>query len=248
MSISEEQIAAYADGELDGAPLAKMEAAIAADPEIGRKVEAHRALKGRLAGHYAPLLDDEMPASLTDLLKAGKGEEADATEAPAQAEVVSFAAARQKRGLAPAMRRWGVYIGPAMAAALVAAVIIAPGGGDSDPIPGSPSVGPQLAAALDTQLAGEQVAGSEHRILLSFADGSDNLCRVYRSARAGGIACNKGTGWQIEEQMMLGEAQATQFRQAGSSESDLLARAQEMAEGGALDAEQEARARASGWR
>ena len=47
--------------------------------------------------------------------------------------------------------------------------------------------------------------------------------------------------------MWLGEGQSTEFRQAGS-EGDLLAAAQDMAAGGALDAAEEAAARDSGWR
>ena len=47
--------------------------------------------------------------------------------------------------------------------------------------------------------------------------------------------------------MWLGEGQSTEFRQAGS-EGDLLAAAQDMAVGGALDAAGEAAARDNGWR
>ena len=98
MSITEEQIAAYADGELEGEALAQIEAAIAADPALAAKVEAHRALRSQLSAHFAPVLDEAVPDHLAALLQPKQA-------APAEAEVVSFAAERQKRGLAPAVRR-----------------------------------------------------------------------------------------------------------------------------------------------
>lgn len=238
MSVTEEMIAAYADGELTGDALAQVEAAVVADPSLARKVEAHRALKAQLGAHFAAVLDEPVPDHLSAMLTE---------KTPAEAEVVSFAKEREKRGLVPAVRRWGIYIGPAMAAAVIAAVVVMPSGAGPDPIPTNGTVGPQLAAALDTQLVGDAVDAGDHRILLSFTNADSRYCRVYRSGRAGGIACREEQGWQIEQEMLLGEGQSTEFRQAGS-EGDLLAAAQDMAAGAALDAEQEAEARANGWR
>lgn len=237
MSVTDEQIAAYADGELEGAELAQIEAAIAADPALARKVEAHRALKAKLAAHFAPILDAPVPDHLSAMLQP--------KESPA--EVVSFAAERQKRGLAPMVRRWGVYIGPALAAAVVAAAVFLPGMGGSDPVSVDGMAGPQLAGVLDNQLVADQSPDAQTRILLSFEQEPGRLCRVYRGEVAGGIACRNEQGWQIEREMLLGEGQSTEFRQAGS-DAELLAAAQSMASGSALSAEQEAEAKAKGWR
>ncbi|WP_299191621.1 hypothetical protein [uncultured Erythrobacter sp.] len=240
MSISEEQIAAYADGELEGAALAEVEAAIAADPALARKVAAHRKLKDTLGAHFAPVLDQPVPEHLSALLQPKE-------DTAPEGEVVSFAAARQKRGLAPAVRRWGVWVGPAMAAAVVAAVVLVPGNVPSDPFVPDGTPTPQLAAALDNQLVASQPADSRTQILLSFENDRGRYCRTYRSGSVGGIACRSEQGWSIEREMMLDGAQATEFRQAGS-EGDLLAAAQDMAAGDALDAEAEAEAQAKGWR
>lgn len=237
MSVTDEQIAAYSDGELEGAELAQIEAAIAADPALARKVEAHRALKAKLAAHFAPILDAPVPDHLSAMLQP--------KEPPA--EVVSFAAERQKRGLAPMVRRWGVYIGPALAAAVVAAAVFLPGMGGSDPVSVDGMAGPRLAGVLDNQLVADQSPDAQTRILLSFEQEPGRLCRVYRGEVAGGIACRNEHGWQIEREMLLGEGQSTEFRQAGS-DAELLAAAQSMASGGALSAEQEAEAKAKGWR
>ncbi len=237
MRVTEELLAAYADGELDPARQAEVESAIADDPALGRKVAAHRALKVTLAAHYAPIAQEPVPPSLAALLAT-----------PAQdsglgaAEVVSLAAARQKRGLPAALRRWAPLAGPALAASLILAIVQPWQAGTPEGYAGG-----DLAAALDTQLAATQVDQTGTRILLSFARADGDLCRAWRGADSGGIACRDDTGWKIERQFALGAAQGTEFRQAGS-ETDLLAAAQYMAAGEALDAEGERAARARGWK
>lgn len=235
MNITEELLAAYADGQLDAAEAARVEAAIAADPALARKVEAHRALRARLSAHYAPIAAQPVPAQLAELLAKGPAQGAGG------GEVVSLAAARKRRGLPAMVRRWAPLAGPALAASLVLALWQPWQGGA-----GEGYAGEQLAAALDTQLAGAAPAGSETRILLSFERAGGDLCRAWRSAAEGGIACRDTTGWKIERQFALGEAQTGEFRQAGS-EADLLAAVQDMAAGAALDAAGERAARERGW-
>jgi negative regulator of sigma E activity len=234
MGVTDEQIAAYADGELKGAELKKVEAAIAADEALARKVEAHRSLKAMLGGHYAPILDQEVPDRLTAMLKPEPDQNI--------GEVVSFAAERQKRGLAPMIRRWAPIAGPAIAASLVL-VLWQPWQSDRP----EGYAAPQLASALDTQLVATQPANAETRILVSFENSAGDLCRAWRGSDRGGIACRDATGWRIESELGLGGAPATEFRQAGS-EADLLAAAQDMALNGALNAQAEAEAKARGWR
>ncbi|MCL9999866.1 MAG: hypothetical protein NBV68_10835 [Erythrobacter sp.] len=237
MRVTEELLAAYADGELDAAGQAEVEAAIAADPELGGKIKAHRALKATLAGHYAPIAQEAVPPGLAALLATP------AQESGAGAgEVVSLAAARQKRGLPAAFRRWAPLAGPALAASLILAIVQPWQGGTPEGYAGG-----DLAAALDTQLAATQADQTGTRILLSFARENGDLCRAWRSTDSGGIACRDDTGWKIERQIALGKAQGTEFRQAGS-ETDLLAAAQDMAAGEALDAVGERAARARGWK
>lgn len=237
MRVTEELLAAYADGELDAAGQAEVEAAIAADPALGRKVAAHRALKATLAGHYAPIAQGAVPPGLAALLATSAQESgADA------AEVVSLAAARQKRGMPGTFRRWAPVAGPALAASLILAIVQPWQAGTPEGYAGG-----DLAAALDTQLAATQADQTGTRILISFARANGYLCRAWRGADSGGIACRDDTGWKIERQFALGAAQGTEFRQAGS-ETDLLAAAQDMAAGDALDAEGERAARARGWK
>lgn len=237
MSITEDMLAAFADGELDGAEAARVAEAVAADPALVAKVEAHRALKARLAAHYAPIAEQAVPAHLAALLSGGQNK----NEAGG-GEVISFAAKRQKRGLVPVLRRWGPIAGPALAASLVLAVL--------QPWNGASPAGyaePALAAALDSQLVATKPADAETRILLSFERDGGGLCRAWRGGSEGGIACRDDAGWKIEQQFALGEGAGGDFRQAGS-EADLLAAAQDMAAGDALDASAEKEAKERGWK
>ena len=231
--VTPELIAAYADGELDGEQAALVEAAVAADPALAEMVAKHRALKDRLGAHFAPMLDRPVPSNLTAMLQP-QAEGAD---------VVSFAAERQRRGLAPMVRRWAPIAGPALAASLVLALWQPWQGG------GVPEgyAGGQLASALDTQLVAEQGTGEPTRILLSFEDRAGRYCRAWRGTDNGGIACRDDTGWKIERELGVGAAQTTDYRQAGS-DAEILTAAQAMAAGGALDAVAEAEAKAKGWR
>jgi hypothetical protein len=235
--VTEEQLAAYADDELSGEEKARLEEAIEADPALNAKVEKHRALKTQLSAHFAPVFDEKVPDHLAAMLKtASEDMQADT------AQVVSFAKERQKRGLAQSLRRWAPIAGPAMAACLVVAIIqpwqsasLIDGYADGE-----------LANVLDTQLTSTQSANPDQRILLSFEDADGEFCRAYQTGREGGIACRDDQGWAIECSFALEESQATEFRQAGSL-SDIMAAAQEMAQGDALDAAAEAKAKAQGW-
>ena len=69
MSIDRETLAAYAEGQLDGAERLRVEAAIAADPALADEVAAHRALGERLRAHFAPIMDLPVPDRLRDAVR-----------------------------------------------------------------------------------------------------------------------------------------------------------------------------------
>ena len=236
--VTPEEIAAFADGELPVEREAAMRDAMAVDPELAKQVERHRALAARLSQHYASVLDEEVPDRLADLLTARKDE-----------TVVDFAAARQKQEVQKreALSRrphWGWIAGPALAASLAIAVIL----GDTNTGPGAGYAGPQLATVLDDQLVAEQPPAAETRVLLSFEDQGGQFCRAYSGVSGGGIACRDDEGWKIERRSEGSEAASTDFRMAGADDGAILAEAQEMAAGPALDAGAEQAARERGWR
>lgn len=232
MKITPEEIAAFVDGELAGQRRAAVEAAATSDPDIARQIERHRAMKAMLTAHYAPVASEAVPDRLAALLATSEG------------EVVDLAAARQQRaGVKPRnLVRWGWVAGPALAASLVLAVIWPEQNGD-----GASYADRQLARVLDTALVASPSSASETRILLSFRNKAGEYCRAFSGGASSGIACRNDWGWKLEK---LGEGEAgseTDYRMAGSADATLMAIAQDMAEGPALDAEGEARAMQQGW-
>lgn len=221
-----EQIAAFADGQLEGEEAKWVAATIAADPSLQAEVAAHRALRERLAGHFSSVLDEAVPASLTALL------------APS-ATVVDLGSVRASRRAIP---RWTWIAAPALAASFVLAVVL-----DNRDDPQMGFVDGRLASALDTQLAAEQRPDAPVRVLLSFRDNAGSYCRAFARSGSAGIACREDGGWKLRSFTPGEAAQGTEYRQAGSDVAVMQA-AQDMAAGPALDAAGEREAVMRGWR
>lgn len=230
MRVSREELAAFADGQLGEPRQSEVAAAVATDPTLATEVARHRALRDRLSAHFAPILDEPVPESLAALF--GK----------AAPKVVDFTAARQRRA-ARGIPRWGWIAGPALAASLALAVFLPRGA--ATPEGYAP---PQLAAALDQQLVATQAGDAPTRVLLSFRDGGGRFCRAFAGHGQSGIACKDATGWQIRASGPESATQQSDYRMAGSSAGEIMAKAQALAAGPALTADEEQAARAKGWR
>lgn len=236
MTVSPEELAAFADGQLEPARAAEVAAAVEADPALARKVEAHRALKGLLTAHYDPIAAEPAPDRFAAMLGGAR------TDEQAAAEVVDLAAARAAR-TSRRIPRWGWVVGPALAASLALLLINTP-----TPGTGGNYADAQLAAALDTRLTADPARPGQPKVLLSFARKDGQLCRTYAAPAGSGIACRDSAGWRIERKGPGIDPAASDYRQAGSPLEDLMAAAQDMASEGALDPQQEAAARQRGWR
>lgn len=229
MMIDRETLMAYADGELDPLSAKRVEKAIAAQPELAAQVMAHRALRARLAGHFAPVIEAPLPERLTVLL------DPDVVPIKPAHKASVFV---QARSLA------------AMAAALVMGLML----GQVINLGTPGSVGSQqgvlvargdLAMTLDTQLASAQPANAATRIGLTFRNGAGHVCRTFESTSLSGIACRADDHWRLMR-TIAGEAHAEKtYRQAGSSE--IMAAAQAMMATDPLDADGERKAKDSGW-
>ncbi|GGD85194.1 anti-sigma factor [Croceicoccus mobilis] len=237
MTVTPEEIAAFADGELTGERKAAVEAAMLADPDIARRIEGHKSLKAMLSTHYAPVAAEPVPDRLVAMLAKPK------------ADVVDLTAERTQRPTASSRHfsRWGWVAGPALAASLVLAVTWStPDSGGED------FADAQLAGVLDTALAGQQSASADTRILLSFRNGAGEYCRAFNGSAASGIACREKQGWKLEQ---IGNGQTgareagreSDYRMAGTKDQAILQQAQDMSDGPALDAAAEERAMARNW-
>jgi hypothetical protein len=234
MTLSREMIAAYTDGELEGETLHEVEALLAADPSLLAQVEAHRALKARLSTHFAPIAKAPVPERLIRAIKGG-------------AEVIDLSEAKRQRQDATTRKpRWRWIVGPALAASLVLALF---GTGLVQRSPGSYAES-EIAAALENQLVETQSAQASVRILLSFRDSTGHICRGFSSTERSGIACRDDRGWKLNK--VIGGSRAAhgdgEYRQAGSADAAVLAAIQDIAQGPALDAQEEQSARSKDWR
>lgn len=230
MSFDPATVAAFVDGELDDLTARRIGREAESDPALAAEIARHRALKARLAAHYAPVADEPVPDRLRALLT------------PDLAVDTSLAARREAKRARFAPAHWG-----AIAAALILGLTLGlrpwmPAASVAETNGAVVAAGP-LAAALDTQLASNQPSGAGVRIGLSFEDGAGRYCRSFESRSLNGIGCRDGGDWHLER-MMAGQAGAD-YRQASSGE--LAATAAAMMKGEPLDAAGERAARNRGW-
>ncbi len=232
MTISSEDLTAFADGELSAEREAEIAAAVKADPDLERQVEQHKALKAMLAGHYAPVLDQPVPDRLAAMLAESQ-----------EPDVADFAGARERRETRRRSPHWGWIAGPALAASLALALFLPSLSNETEVYANT-----KLAAVLEDTLVASQAPGGETRVLLSFRTEQGRYCRAFSGSAGGGIACRDDEGWRLEALGEGSEGAPTDYRMAGAGDGEILARAQDMASGSALDAEEEKAARVRGWR
>jgi hypothetical protein len=244
MMIDPEKIAAYADGELSARDAAEVEAAMEADPAIAGQIEAHLALRDTLRTHFAPIMDLPVPDRLTDALRLRDNVVTLATAREAKARAAGETGQGQPRKL-----RW--MVGGAIAASLALGLVLGGRTGSGGPViarDGQLVASAGLDKALTTQLSSAQ-DGASVRILLSFKAVDGRFCRGFEEGAITGIACRTGERWTIERTQAGGsKGEHGGFRQAGSAASEIMAAAQAMSAGDALDARAEEAARDAGWR
>lgn len=271
MSIPEETLMAYADGELEPAQRAEVEAAIAADPKLGARVEQHRALRRKLNAAFDPILMETVPHTLVASAHASPATTPGAT--PERAATVTdlrrvrAARAAEAREAAASARRaetsrrpWTWVEWSAMAASVAAGAVIAHLALKSPEVSRIGTDGGQLLAqadlseALSTQLANDQPTEAPVQIGLSFKNKSGDTCRTFTVKEThvlGGLACREGDEWRVEvlANAPAGAPGASGYKPAsGSMPAAVLSAIEQQIQGEPLDAAGEAAARAHGWK
>jgi len=122
MTISDDVLMAYADGELDLRTRAQVEDAIAADPQIARRVAAHQALRGTLRAGFDKVLDEPVPDRLIAAARATSGAPSQSRVEPPQDRVVVPLRPRRTRTLA--LPRWALPQWGAIAASFVLGALV----------------------------------------------------------------------------------------------------------------------------
>lgn len=244
MTFPDDVLMAYADDELDARTRAAVEAAMASDPDIARRIAQHKALRTRIHSAFNKVLDEPVPARLLQVVRSGPS-------APGGNNVVPL---RRHR---PA-RRWTWAQWSAIAASLIVGVIagrlVLVRSSAQGPIvarDGRVLANGTLAEALSGQLAADQTATERVRIGVSFRSKSGNYCRTFAlaaPAALAGLACRAGDGWQVQ---VLARAELPGpgvYRQAASPMPPaVIATVSNLIAGEPLDGRAEAAARARHW-
>lgn len=233
MTITDEMIGAYADGALGAEEASAVKAALAQDPALRERLEAHRGLQAALAAHFGPVAEEPVPERLRAVLQP-------------QVEVVDFTAAREKMESKRTLFRAPHYgaMAASLAIGLLGSQLVFTGGGPVGMEGGAMVARADLAQALDSQLASAPLGGAT-RIGLTFADQEGRVCRTFDRADLSGIACREGGDWRMAITAAPSGASG-EYRQAGAPA--VLAQAQEMMAGQPFDAAAEKAARDAGWR
>lgn len=242
MTFPDEVLMAYADDELDARTRAAVEAAMASDPEIGRRIAQHRALRGRVQSAFSRVLDEPVPPRLLAAVHGSTAQLAD--------NVVPL---RRRR-----VQQWGWPQWGAIAASLIVGVIagrltlLRTGNPATVTRDGRMLAAGTLADALSDQLAARQSAADPVRIGVSFRSRSDQYCRTFtlRQPASDGLACRAADGWEVNvlERAEPQNAASGSYRQAASAMPPAIAAAVgDQIAGEPLDARSEAAARDRHW-
>lgn len=233
--ITQEQLMAYVDGEALAETRAEVEAALAEDETLRRRLAEERRLRRHMANLYAPALTEPVPDRLTALLR---GEETN---------VVAFK--RPNPASSPSPWRW-LATAAAVAASLVLGVFVGQrldirqaGTQDASMLRAK---GP-LATVLQTELASSQSAAAPIRIGISFTGPDGQPCRTFETGDAAGLACRSDGEWRLALVASTPSPRASEYQQAGSAAGLVMSAAQEMIVGEPMSAAQERQARDAGW-
>jgi len=252
MTVSDETLMAYADGELDAAARAAVESAMREDPQIEARVAAHRALRRKVQAAYSAELSEDVPERL---LAAARG--AGSTRSKVvnlwDARAAVERGASRARPLRPQWRTAGT-----IAASLIAGVGLGffMWGHTGSPLMrsngGALVARGQLAQALSNQLAAEQSRNSPVQIGVSFRAKSGDYCRTFALSGAvspSGLACRHGGEWQVQVLTQEpGTAGDSGYRTAGSAMSAAILKSVEgQIAGEPLDQAGERAARQRSW-
>ena len=236
---------AYADDELDAHTRASVDAAMASDPELARRVARHKALRNRVHSTFNKVLDEPVPARLLQV---------------ARTEPVGSPKGNGVPWSGRQVRRWSWPQWTAIAASLCVGVIVGrlpllPAGNPGPIImsAGHLLASGSLATALSDQLASDHTAAESVRMGISFRSQTGEYCRTFTLSQPealAGVACRAPAGWQLGVLARVGSPGegSGSYRQAASSlPPAVVAAVSSQIAGEPLDARGEVAARARHW-
>jgi hypothetical protein len=252
MSISDEQLNAYVDGELPDAKRTFIAEAIAQDPKLAQRVARQQALRDRLRENFDGVLHEPVPDRLMGLVTRATLE-----AIPPALDLSAARDRRRRRGgsLLSSKSGWFAIAASILVGSITGLLTVRWGSGvDLTTFKEGRLVAHgALASALDEQLASSIPPHASVHVGLSFKARSGRYCRTFDIAGAhgtAGLACYDREQWQILT--LVGkpaeEGSGPTYRMAGSDIPPLLLQSvSENISGEPLDAQAEMRARSAGW-
>jgi hypothetical protein len=249
MDIPDEQLAAYVDGELEGAERARIEQAIQTDSRLARRVAQFRA---RRRSGVDALRQESWSQRLAQPRRSAT--------ATGSAQVIDLARVRAERKRRTERGRHTLSRRVVMAASLAAGLLLGllverllPDGALTQYRDGALYARGALTAALNEELGSKPLLGNAVRVGLSYKAKDGHYCRTFsvREIHAlSGLACREQQQWRVWT-LEGAEARGTGVHVAHGGPALPPGVAQAVSErtsGAPLDQQAEMSARRSGWR
>lgn len=221
VKITREELAAYDEGRLEGAELARVGLAIANDAGLRARLAAHRARTAQGLQQDNPVitLEARRPRAEQEIIRAATpGRAVSGTGPVATWRTVAV--------------RW--FLAPVLIAGAVTTVLFNQPGMNMER-----AASPVLAGMLDSTLSTDPAGSDGARVPMTLRDHNGTICRVYLLGRESGLACREASGWRVRDR-----ASPTI---TGGPSPHVMAAAHALSAGEPLDAAAERRARLEGW-
>ncbi len=237
MTLTNETLMAFVDGELSPSEMSRVEAELRNAPALAAYVEQQRALRHDISASLEAIIDEPIPAALRDAV----------WNTPVSWQWRLSRALRT--AFSPRGLIWTGVPAAALACGVAIGVILSGNTNALMGVRGGALIARgALAHALDQQLASAQ-SGHGPQIGISFRDRNNHYCRTFTSARLAGVACREDSGWNIAALSEHAREPQGTYATAASAMPDLVRQAVSgMIAGAPLDAAGEARARDEGWK
>lgn len=240
MTIDDETLMRWIDGELAPDEAARLEAAARTEPALVERITTARRLRDATRAAFPAQVDPRD----RDLIRLIAG------EAPARTSPLAALKTWLTEAFAP---RHAPVWGGLAAAGFVAGLLIGPNlnGGSGVRIAEDGALADAgLVKVLDRRLSSEGADGAGRAVGLTFQDGEGRWCRTFQSRKDGlaGLACRQPEGWTVQVLAPLSSS-AGEVRTASSdTPAAVLGAVDVLIAGPSVDAVGERRARDQGWR
>lgn len=256
-AVTQDELMAFADGELPEARMAAIAALLEHDAALQARLDAILANDDQIRGAFAEILDAPVPPELIAQIRAA--EPSASTSSASTSNVINLTDARTARRWPGGNWATGLSMAASLAVGLLVGSQFLAGPGVNDAGSGAmvvaaadgPIAAPQLASVLFTLPSGATQpldTLGQARMSISFQDGDGRLCRQFSVEGAAGAtdgaACLQAGQWRIEA--VGGRAtdgSSDGFRTAsGEAAEPVLAAVDALIAGEPLDAAAEAKA------